>query len=151
MKAVFDADLLSTFSNISRLDILNDLFQDILVPPSVVLEMKNAQIKFSTSHTRNAKLTREELLSLRNMDPRLGRGERECLAIAGLRMMALASDDKIVHQMCKKENIDYLSLPRILRLAILSKVMDRKDVKDIVRMVERRERTVIRNQKEIFK
>lgn len=113
MKVVFDTDLLSTFARIDRLQILNSLFEKIIVPPSVISELKLADIKFGGLNFEIAKLTREELLALRKMDARLGRGERECLSIAKHRKVPLASNDSLVHLVCKQQNVSYFTLPRL--------------------------------------
>ena len=152
MKVVLDSDLLSTFARIKRPDILSNLFDRILIPPAVVSELGRAQI--NTRDFKNsmvAKLSREELLALRKMDTRLGRGERECLTIAGHRNLPLASNDKLVHMACKEQKIDYLTMPRLLRFAILRNIVNREEARKLVVFIEREERTVIKGSDEIFK
>lgn len=39
MKIVADADILSIFAKIKRLDILDKLFKEIIIPPSVQFEL----------------------------------------------------------------------------------------------------------------
>lgn len=151
MKVVFDTDLLSTFVRIGRLQILNALLEKIIVPQSVISELKLADIKFSELNFEIAKLPREELLALRKMDARLGRGERECLSIAKHRKIALASNDSLVHLVCKQQNVSYFTLPRLLRLAISRKVIKKEKARELIGLIERNERTVIKDQNEIFK
>jgi predicted nucleic acid-binding protein len=151
LKVVSDTDLLSTFSRIDRLDILSSIYNSILVPPSVALELKRGEIKLSGKNFSTVDLTREEIMLLGKMDSRLGRGERECLSVAKFRKLPLASNDRVVHQVCKKEKLDYFNLQRLLRFAILREVLSLREARDIVRAVELNERTLIKNQREIFK
>ncbi|MDG6996439.1 MAG: hypothetical protein JRN52_11000 [Nitrososphaerota archaeon] len=128
------------------------MFNQILVPRSVVSELGKAQI--NTDGFKNSvvvKLTRDELLSLKKMDSRLGWGERECLAIARYRNVPLASNDKLVHLTCKEQEVDYFTLPRLLRFAILRNLINREEARKLVVLIEREERTVIKESKEIFK
>jgi len=151
MKVVLDTDILSTFARINRLDVLNRLFDKVIVPPSVISELRKAEIKFGSLDSEVARLTRNELLTLKGMDARLGRGERECLAIAKHRNFPLASNDRIVHSICEKEGVGYFDLPRLLRFAILKKVVAREEAMQLVNLIEHEERTVIVRKGEIFK
>ena len=151
MKVVFDTDLLSTFARVDGLRILNLLFEKILVPQSVISEMKLANLKLSELNYESPKLSREELLTLRTIDARLGRGERECLSIAKHRKLPLASNDGLVHYVCKQQNVSYFTLPRLLRFAISRKAIEREKARELVALIERNERTTIKNQFEIFK
>jgi predicted nucleic acid-binding protein len=132
MKLVLDADLLSTFARIKRLDILNSLFEKIILPQSVISELGKAEIKISENDFEIAKLTREELLALKKMDARLGRGERECLAIAENRKIPLATSDRLVHSVCRTEKVSYFTLPRLLRLAISKNIVNIKEAKELL-------------------
>ncbi len=84
------------------------------------------------------------------MDIRLGRGERECLVIAKHRNLPIASGDKIVYSICEKESIGYFTLPRLLRFAILKKVVAREETRQLVKLIQLEERTLIVGKDEIF-
>ena len=60
MKVVLDSDLLSTFARIKRFDILNALFDQIIVPQSVISELGRAEITTNGLKSEVAKLTRVE-------------------------------------------------------------------------------------------
>ncbi|MGH9918249.1 MAG: hypothetical protein ACRD6W_05180 [Nitrososphaerales archaeon] len=81
MRVTIDADILSTFARVNRLDILESLFEKIIIPASVVSELRRAEIGLAGLKHEISELTREELVSLPGIDPRLGRGESECFAI----------------------------------------------------------------------
>ncbi len=149
MKIVADTDILSIFAKVRRSDILKKLFEQIIVPQAVVSELKKGKIEITNLHV--VRLTREELKELRKTDFRLGKGERECFVIAHNRNMPLATNEKIVHSLCKQHGIDYFTLPRLLRFAISDNVISREEVRRLVRLIELEEGTKIKAKDEIFK
>jgi len=151
MRIVCDTDILSTFARIHKLGILKRLFDGIIIPPSVASELKIGKIMFTGFKIRSVSLNKNELKTLAQSDPRLGRGEKECIAVARARHLPLASNDRIVHELCTQEDISYFSLPRILRHAIHRKVISRKAAKEIVTLIETEENTTIKNKEEIFR
>jgi predicted nucleic acid-binding protein len=151
LRVVLDADILSTFSRISRPDILNALFDEVLVPGSVVSEVRRAKIDTSAVKHVVPRLTRQELLELRLLDPRLGKGERECVAIAKHRNILLARSDRVVQAVCRIEGIDFLNLPRLLRFALIEGVIGREGVRELIRLIEFEENTTINGKDEIFR
>lgn len=151
MRIVCDTDILSTFARIHELRILSRLFESIIIPQSVSLELKLGRIKLSGLRVHTAKLTQEELRALGKADSRLGREERECLVVAKSKHLPIASNEKVVQAVCAKEGVAYFSVPRILRHAIHKKVVSRQRAKEIVRLIELEENTTIKNKEEIFK
>jgi predicted nucleic acid-binding protein len=151
LRAAIDADILSTFARINRLDILDALFDRVILPASVIAELGKANISVANLKHEVSKLSRDELLSLRGIDPRLGRGESESFALARHRGLLLASNDKMVISLCRKEKVDYLTLPRILRLAVLEGEITRGEARQLLRQIEQEERTVIKDKDEVFR
>ncbi len=82
---------------------------------------------------------------------KLDKGEKECYVIAKNRNIPLASNEKIVHRLCKGDNMNYFSLPRILRLAIKDDVVTRNEARQLVNSIEKEEHTIIKNKDEIFR
>jgi predicted nucleic acid-binding protein len=151
MKVVADTDILSIFARIDRLDILKKLFDGIIIPPGVRSELIKGQINIRDIKPRVVRLTRDEVKSLKLSDAKLGRGERECFVLARSRGFPLTSNESIVHSICRKEQVAYFSLPRILRSAILNEVISREEAKQLVKLIEKEENTFIKDQEEIFK
>lgn len=151
MKIVADTDMLSIFAKIRRLDILKKLFDEVLIPQAVSSELRKGEIDISGLNYCVVTLSREELHVLRKLDARLDKGERECFVIAKSRSLPLSSNETIVQTMCKKENIGYFSLPRLLNFAILKEVISREEAKQLVKLIEEEENTIIKNKEEIFK
>lgn len=149
MKIVADTDILSTFARIGRLGILHDLFE-VVVPPSVRLELAEGKIDIRQIGPDFTRLTTGELKYLKYSHDNLGRGERECYVIARSRGIPLASNEKIVHRLCDRDGMSYLSLTRILRLAVTDGVITRSGARQIVSSIESEEHTIIKNKDEIF-
>lgn len=151
MRFVADTDILSTFARIRRLDILKKVSDGIVIPHAVKAELARGRINISQLDPDFAVLTKDELKDLKNTDNSLDRGERECFVIARNRHLPLTSNETIVHRLCKREGIDYLTLPRLLRLAITEEVITRQEARKLICAIEEEEHTVIRNKNEIFK
>jgi len=151
LKVVLDTDILSTFARIARPDILDALFDEVLVPGSVILEARRAKIDISAIRHVVPKLTRQELLELGGLEPRLGRGERECIVIAKRRKILVATNDKVAKSVCRSEGVDFFDLPRILRRAVTEGVISREGAREIVELIESEENTMIRGKEDIFR
>ncbi|MFZ1077844.1 MAG: hypothetical protein WAN47_10495 [Nitrosotalea sp.] len=151
MKIVVDTDMLSIFARIGRLDILNKLFEAIIVPPSVKVELAEGKIEIKKLGPEFVQLTTGELKDLKYAYSELDKGEKECYVIAKNRNIPLASNEKIVHRLCKGDNMNYFSLPRILRLAIKDDVVTRNEARQLVNSIEKEEHTIIKNKDEIFR
>ncbi len=151
MKIVADTDILSIFAKTGRLDILGKLFDQVVIPQSVQSELSKGGVDVKPLNPTLAQLAKAELKALKETDARLDRGERECFVIARNRSLPLASNEKIVHSLCRKESIGYLTLPRILRLAITEGAISREEGKRLVKLIEEEENTIIKNKDEIFK
>ncbi len=151
MKIVADTDILSIFARIKRLDILSKMFDTVLISPSVRFELNRGGIDIRKLNHVFVTLQKDELKELGKAPSGLDRGERECYVVAKRRNLPLASNETLVSRLCKKENIGYLSLPRILRFAISENLITRYDAKRLVNEIENEEHTVIKNKEEIFK
>ncbi len=57
----------------------------------------------------------------------------------------------MVLSLCKMEKVSYLTLPRILRLAILKGAISRIEARELIRQIEQEERTMIKVKDEIFR
>jgi predicted nucleic acid-binding protein len=151
MKFVADTDILSTFARIHRLDILKKISDGVVVPQAVKAELARVRIDVRRLDPDFVTLTKDELKDLKKTDNSLDRGERECFVIARNRRLPLASNETIVHKSCKKEGIDYLTLPRMLRFAITEGVITRQEARKLISVIEEEEHTMIKNKNEIFK
>lgn len=151
MRFVADTDILSTFARIHRLDILKKISDGIVISQAVKAELARGKIDVKHLDPDFVALTKDELKYLKKTDHSLDLGERECFVIARNRHIPLASNETIVHSLCRKDGIDYITLPRILRFAITEGVISRQEARKLIDMIEEEEHTVIKNKNEIFK
>lgn len=151
MRFVADTDILSTFARIRRLDILKKISDGVVIPQAVKAELTRGKIDVKYLDPDFVALTKDELKYLKKTDHSLDLGERECFVIARNRHIPLASNETIVHRLCRKEGIDYITLPRILRFAITEGVMSRQEARKLIDVIEKEEHTMIKNKNEIFK
>lgn len=151
MRFVADTDILSIFARIRRLDILKKISDDVVIPQAVKAELARGKIDVKYLDPDFVALTKDELKYLKKTDRSLDLGERECFVIARNRHIPLASNETIVHRLCRREGIDYITLPRILRFAITEGVISRQEARKLIDAIEGEEHTVIKNKNEIFK
>jgi predicted nucleic acid-binding protein len=151
MRFVADTDILSTFARIRRLDILKKISDGVVIPQAVKAELARGRINVGYLDPDFVTLAKDELKYLTKTDHSLDLGERECFVIARNRHLPLASNETIVHRLCRRDGIDYLTLPRILRFAIIEGVITRQEAKKLIDAIERKEHTVVKNKSEIFK
>ncbi len=151
MRFVADTDILSTFARIRRLDILKKISDGVIIPQAVKVELARGRIDVRYLDPDFVVLTKDELKDLKKTDHSLDLGERECFVIARNRGLPLVSNENIVHRLCRKEGIGYLTLPRILRLAITEGVITRQEARGLIDAIEEEEHTVVKNKDEIFK
>lgn len=151
MKVVADTDILSIFARIGRLDILKELFDGVIVPPSVKVELAEGRIEIKKLDPEFIRLTTGELKDLKDAHREFDKGEKECYVIAKNRNIPLASNEKMVHRLCSRDNMSYFSLPRILRLAIKNGIVTRHEARQLVNSIEKEEHTMIKNKDEIFR
>lgn len=151
MRFVADTDILSIFARIRRLDILKKISDDVVIPQAVKAELARGKIDVKYLDPDFVALTKDELKYLKKTDRSLALGERECFVIARNRHIPLASNEIIVHRLCRREGISYITLPRILRFAITEGVISRQEARKLIDAIEEEEHTVIKNKNEIFK
>lgn len=152
MRVVVDADILSSLAKIDRLNLLSELFEEILIPKSVLSELKLGNIHLGKIKYEQVKLSREELLLLRTSNyPKMHRGEKECFVVAKSRNIPVVSNEKIVRSLCLKEKVDVLSLLEIMRFGVLRRTLSRNDVMKMIALIEQEDNTTIRRGRELFK
>ncbi|MFY9300734.1 MAG: hypothetical protein WAO91_06050 [Candidatus Nitrosotenuis sp.] len=151
MRFVADTDILSTFARVRRLDILKKISDGVVIPQAVKAELARGRIDVRYLDPDFVALTKDELKYLKKTDHSLDLGERECFVIAKNRRIPLASNETLVHRLCRREGIGYLTLPRILRFAITDGVISRQEAKKLLDAIEEEEHTVVKNKNEIFK
>lgn len=160
MKFVSDTDILSIFGKIDRLDILSRLSEKIVVPKTVNEELIRANemgFDFAEKVMEIVEVTDlsekefDEYNGLITKAKHLHTGELECFVIAKSRDYVLLTNERKVQNLCKGYNIEYLNLPRILRLALKDGILDKKELLELIKEIEEKDRTIIKNKENILK
>jgi len=161
---LLDANILSIFTEVGRLDILFELFKkkDLYVSPAILDELQIAvergqvHIQEIIDSIGTEKLiqitapTGAESTPIDTYPQWMGSGEAECIAICQSRGWTFSSFDRRAINYCIRENIKYLKLNVILTSLWRSKMLTKDEVQQIVQEIEQSGRQ-IRDKDEIFK
>jgi len=160
MIAVADADVLSMFGKAGGLKFLKRAFPDISIPPEVYRELLRARdigydfVDAIIKEVKVLNLTENEFqefeIALKN-ERYLQSGELQAVVICKNRKGVLLSNDKKAGNYCNSKGIIYFDVKGILRAIYLKNIADEDDIKEIIRAIEERDNTRIKNAEEIFK
>ena len=113
---VSDSTTLIILSNLKRLDLLSNLFKEVIIPQSVYDEITVKQPLVSAPFIRIRKVEESELLiTLLSL---LDRGESEAIALAVEMEMPLIIDEKKGRKIARNLHVDIIGLLGILYLNI---------------------------------
>ncbi len=161
---VLDANLLSIFTEIGRLNLLLTLLDthDLHVTPAIVNEL-SAAVRFGHTHVQEAlnligadgrvQVTAPSRVALGRLDNRpawMALGEAECIALCQSQGWVFASFDRKAINYCKREGIFCLTLPAIFAALWRTNVVTQEAVRQIVEELEQGGRR-IQNKEEIFR
>lgn len=158
MAFVFDADVLSTFAKIKKLNLLKRLFgkSQLLIPPAVLSDLarsKSPLVKavIESKLFQHATLGRQESGLAKGIDSKknLGRGEIECIAICKVRNFIFVTNDNKAIELAEAININTIDLETILYS--LKNLVNKNQLKQIIYDIETKDKVVIINKKEILK
>lgn len=163
---IVDVNILSTFARVGEVELLQKLFREqvFFLTPASLNEARRA-VEVGCDFLRPVMdaveegvafdliaLTREELLLLPSFPASLGAGERESLAVCarrpGTRML---TNDKRARNFCREKGIPCLDLPGILRALWMQGHCSKREIRDIVTEMERREGIVFKDRESIFR
>ena len=151
MSIVFDADIISTFAKIGRLDVLKHVFkEDLLFPDAVhddLIRARDAGYDYVTPALQFFKLVRLDAQEAGFVQFRsrktLGLGELECIAICKYRKYALSTNDAGAKTEAKRNGVNVIDLG-----AILWKIKENTtphELQKIIQDIEQKDHTKIRD------
>ena len=158
MGFVFDADLLSTFAKIERLELLAKIFgnKNLLIPPAVASDLHRSKsilvknvLKSKLFQQTNLSNQEKELVNKISERKRLGMGEIECLAVCKERNMVIVTNDNEAMDLADKLGIETVDLEAILYS--MKELMEIKELKQIIEDIESKDRVVIVNKDRVLK
>jgi predicted nucleic acid-binding protein len=157
--AIADADILSTFGKIGRMDLLRLLFQAVHVAPAVHGELLKAEeagfswvssvkqavtlVSMTESEIRKA----EQFLSLY---PQLGRGEIESITLAQARHFLCLTNDRQAKEVSKALGLPYLDLEEILRALKVRQILTTEALAQLIEQIEEKDHTRIKAREQIL-
>ncbi|MDI6792790.1 MAG: hypothetical protein QME81_08000 [bacterium] len=160
---VFDTDIISTFSKIQRLELLEDLFpqSDFCIPPAVqndLIRAEEAGYVF-TDYLWSANLFKVvtcsqdeiELISKLSIERRtLGLGEITSIAVAKHRNWLMVTNDEAAKKECDRQGVRYIDLTVILGSLWRNEILSKEEVSKLIDEIEKKDRVRIKNRKEIL-
>ena len=116
MLIILDNSVLSTFTRMENIEVILELFGEIIIPIGVSEEyVKNKEVVDITNWAKIIKLDDDETLN--SISPKLGVGESQSIILALRYKCILGIDDRVSREMAKKQGLDVIGSMGILRLA----------------------------------
>jgi predicted nucleic acid-binding protein len=163
---VSDTNIVSTFARIDAVGILRRHFKGVRldVTPATFHELRDAVrvghkflLPVITAIDEDGDLnlivlTREEILSTRNLPLSLGAGEAESVAVCRSRKRGrLLTNDKRAKNFCDQNQIPFTDLSGILRDLWYQRTCTKRDVSGLIRAIEQEPGMVVTKKEWIFK
>ena len=157
MTIVFDADIISTFAKIERLDVLKKIFAEPLLFPDAVhddllraLDAGHNYIQPALKACGHVSLNEAELRFVEmRYGKTLGLGELECIAICFFRKHSFASNDRKAQQEAKKQGITVITLSDILWM--IKEKTTNEELRQIIQAIEEKDNTTIKGKELLLK
>ena len=160
MDLIADTDILSTFSKISKLSLLQKLFPKSRIYISnktreELLQAKKLGYKFVVKvvEFKSLKLTQNELIEyqqIKETRKSLSPADIETLVLAKQRNLLMLTNDISLLKEAIKYNVTYFNLPMILRELWKQKTVAKKYVNKLIEQIEKEDRILIVNKEIIF-
>jgi predicted nucleic acid-binding protein len=132
---VLDTDFLSAFLKIGRLQLIRDFYQadTLLVPAAVIAELSRTPLLQDLARIPWIRI--EAVGHEFPDDPlhRLGRGEREAIALAARDDSLLLTNDNLARQAARRAGVESSDIPAFLLSCKITGFLDGDGVREIVR------------------
>ncbi|MFQ6056499.1 MAG: hypothetical protein ACE5J3_11020 [Methanosarcinales archaeon] len=159
MIVVSDCDILSMFGKVGAVQHLKELFEEIYIPPAVYEELRRAKeigFDFVDELIENIKILNlndeefSEFILLVEHEKYLHSGELQGIVLCKHRNGVLLTNDRRAKNFCKRNNIVYFDVKGILRAFYKKKVLEREEIRNLVREIEEKDNTRIKDFEEVF-
>ena len=157
MAFAIDADVLSTFAKVKRLDLLAKVFgkSELLICPAVLSDLKRSKSDLvrdvaASNLFHHASLSRQEqqLLEKIYSSMILGLGESECIALCKTRNDVFVTNDRKAGEMAEQIGVSVVDLETILYS--LKDLLDKNQLKQLITNIESKGRVIIVNKDKIL-
>jgi len=159
---IFDTDILSMLSKIGRIDLLRKLFPKVTL--TITFEVYNELLRakeagydfvdnilkqeFKIIHL-DAELIKEyekKKEELKTLHP----GELTSILLCKRKGMTFITNDSKAKRFCEENSVEWLDIVDILRLCYQKRILDRREIENVIRDIEEKDRTRIIRKEEIF-
>lgn len=156
---LLDCDIASTFAKIGKIDLLKEIFSsDVYISNSVYIELMRAKdMGFSFpdkifSSITTITLNDSELVDFQkySQEKNIHFGEAEGISICKNRNAVFLTNDSIVVKFCEANGIKVLNLKDVLIFIAGSNFISKTGMIDIIKNIEAKDNTIIKNQKDIL-
>jgi len=153
-------DILSAFVKVGGIKYLKALFQNLNIAPSIYEELARAKragypyLDDILTEVEIILLSENEFRDFRNLlenEKDLHEGECQLLALCKSRTGVLITNDKVVKNHCKKNNIYLLDLEDVLRALKLKNILNYEELKKLIEDIEKKDWTIIKAKEDILK
>lgn len=159
---ILDADMASAFAKIKRLELITRLFSKhhIVITPEIYEELTTSLdygYTFPVDIIRYFEVlypSEEEYGEYQKLlieKRTLGKGELEAISICKHRGYIFSSIDSIALRFAEENNVDTLDLHSILRSLWESGLQSKDEVKEIIREIEKKDNTKIKDVEAVFR
>ncbi|MEW6419888.1 MAG: hypothetical protein AB1480_17530 [Nitrospirota bacterium] len=146
---IFDADILSTFAKILRLDLIKKLFGKIYITPMIKEELLaplEYGYNFPSAILEGSIIvvpSENEIKSYNTLRAKLGKGEAEAISIAKNRKWLFATNDRVAQREAKENGVGIISLQAILKALLERQLLLKDELIEIVREIRLKDNLVL--------
>lgn len=132
---ILDTDFLSAFLKIGRLELVRDFYgaETLVVPAAVVAELSRTPLLQDLSRISWIRIEAAEDDAPGEPLHKLGRGEREAIALARRRGALLLSNDNLARQAAVRLGVEAIDIPAFLLSCKLTGFLDGGSLHEVVR------------------
>jgi len=151
--AVIDTDILSMFAKIDTLDILKELFEDVVMTPKIrdeVFVPLDYGYTFPLRiHLETVPLTKRALEIYESFrDQNLGKGELEAIAYCKAEGGVFITNDAKAREYAKSAGVTVISLQALLKALWKKGLKSNEEVKQLLEMIRKTDNLTVSNEVE---
>lgn len=158
MEFAFDADIISTFAKIEKLELLKKVFgrSNLIITPAVSSDLQRSKSALVRDASKSkvfqlTNLNKQEFDLAKNIHAqrKLGMGESETIALCKEINATFVTNDNKAISFAEKLNVNVVDLETILYS--LKELIDKNQLKQIINDIESKDKVVVVNKEEILK
>ncbi len=159
---IFDTDILSMLGKIGRADLLRKLFPETSL--TITFEVYNELLRAKEAGYDFVDGILEQRFEVVHLDSELIKeyeqkkpklrnihtGELTSILLCKREGMDFVTNDSKAKRFCEENGVEWLDIVDIFRLCYRKRVLDNKEIENVIRDIEAKDRTRITRKREIF-